>query len=171
MYAAKPEIEEDQLFALLRSALVDLQRNEAYLLENDLNERTITHKLAEYLQPLLWWWNVDCEYNRDGHESKRVNLVDHLAEEWGAGSNVYPDIIVHHRGDNLHNLLIIEAKKVRRFDGHVDDHDRRKIEAFARELDYTFGAAVALRVGEEDGNRIAVTLYSGNHWHPPEIIG
>jgi len=170
MDAAQPSVDKERVFGSLRSALMHLQRNYGYLLENDLNERTITHKLAEYLRPMFPELEVDCEYNRDGHDPKRVNLEDRPVEEWGAGSNVYPDIIVHHRGDNLHNVLIVEAKKARRLGGQVDDHDRTKIEAFARELQYSFGAAVTLRIGEEEGDRIEVAFHSDEGWHPSEVV-
>lgn len=47
--------------------------NDDYLLENNLNERTITHKLAEYYQKLFPNWNVDCEFNRNlGHIKKII---------------------------------------------------------------------------------------------------
>lgn len=44
-------------------------------------------------------YNVDCEYNRDGDDSKQID-----------GDKVYPDFIVHRRGSNEDNLLIIEFK-------------------------------------------------------------
>ena len=38
---------------------------EAFLLENDINERAITHKLGEYLSGIfLPKYSVDCEYNK-----------------------------------------------------------------------------------------------------------
>ena len=44
-------------------------------------------------------YNVDCEYNRNGYGIKQVN-----------GKYVYPDFILHKRGSNEDNLLIIEFK-------------------------------------------------------------
>lgn len=49
---------------VVEQALLQLMKNDAYLLENKISERSQTHKLAEYLQLLLPQWNVDCEYNR-----------------------------------------------------------------------------------------------------------
>ena len=110
---AFPDITAAQVRSCLEQGIRALVLNDVYLLENDLHERTITHKLAEYLQPLFPGWNVDCEYNRDGHEPKRVRLRPIPEQGGDEGSNVFPDIIVHRRGDNDHNLLIIEAKKSR----------------------------------------------------------
>ncbi len=36
-----------------------------YLLENNINERSITHKLAEHLQTEFRDYHVDCEYNKN----------------------------------------------------------------------------------------------------------
>lgn len=38
---------------------------ERYLLENNANERSLTHKLAEYLNLEFQDFDVDCEYNLD----------------------------------------------------------------------------------------------------------
>ena len=155
---------------LLEKALMRLADDDSYLFRRDLHERTITHKLAEYLQPLFPEWNVDCEYNRDGHEPKRVNLEDLSKAEWGEGSNVFPDIIVHHRGDNDHNLLIVEAKKKRALTGAIDRHDQRKIEAFSRDLNYRHGAALTFRVGDHEGDRIELCFYTDDSWGAPTRV-
>ncbi|MFZ6022126.1 MAG: hypothetical protein ACOYT9_01485, partial [Patescibacteria group bacterium] len=51
-----------------------LIKNDRYLLENEINERSQTHKLAEYLQAILPNWNVDCEYNKNLNRSKELGL-------------------------------------------------------------------------------------------------
>lgn len=81
------------------AALESFLRNDAALLVRDVNERTICGSLAEHLRPHFQTWDVDCEYNRDGHEVKRAN-----------GRIVVPDIIVHRRG-TPENLLVTEVKK------------------------------------------------------------
>ena len=141
-----PEPSEDETKERLQSALHMFGVQDSYLLSNDLHERTITHKLAEYLQPLFPNWNVDCEYNRDGHDPKRVHLPDRQPVDAGAGSNVYPDIIVHERGSNDHNILIIEAKKSGEEDAAVDKFDRQKVEAFINDLQYRYGTLVVFHI-------------------------
>lgn len=66
----------------------------------EVNERTLTQNLAKHLQKFFPNFSVDCEYNRDGTNPKKVD-----------GKNIVPDIIIHKRGCNDHNLVVIEAKK------------------------------------------------------------
>lgn len=54
---------------------------EKFLLCQDVNERSITHKLAEFIVDLFPGYDIDCEYNKmyqvdeDGHfMAKRLNL-------------------------------------------------------------------------------------------------
>ena len=81
------------------AALQDLLVQDAGLLVRNVHERAITARLADHLRPRFPGWDVDPEYNRDGHEIKKAN-----------GDIVVPDVIVHHRG-TPDNLLVIEAKK------------------------------------------------------------
>src|SRR5690606_14754897 len=88
-----------------------------YLLINDLNERTIAHKFAVYLQEQFPDYHIDCEYNKNIDEdngSKNIRLLKSIPiqseEEWSTVS-IYPDIVVHKRGENCNNLLAIEIKK------------------------------------------------------------
>ena len=47
-----------------------LFKNDSFLLENSVNERSISHKLVIYLEKQFPDWDVDCEYNRDKGMSK-----------------------------------------------------------------------------------------------------
>jgi hypothetical protein len=78
------------------------------LLENEVNERSISHKLAEYLQPHFPDWNVDCEYNRKGPHPKVLEGISECSEQKKT-DRIYPDIIIHRRNTD-HNLLVIEMK-------------------------------------------------------------
>lgn len=93
------------------SALARLLDHDSYLLITDANERSITHRLALYLQAELPELHVDCEYNRDGIDPKKIQ---HLAlnpdEEDTEAKTAFPDIIAHKRGTNI-NYLVIELKK------------------------------------------------------------
>lgn len=84
------------------SALDRLLDRDLFLLTADANERSITHRLALYLEDEFGEWNVDCEYNRDGHEPKELHLP--LADIDSTDTNaitVYPDTIVQHCGERL----------------------------------------------------------------------
>lgn len=106
---------------------------DAYLLYIDANERSLTHKLAEYLQIIFPDWNVDCEYNRDGHTVKAVD-----------GSVVFPDVIIHHRGTS-ENLVVIEAKKDTTNNARRGD-DIEKLRLLKRKLGYQMALAVIFPV-------------------------
>lgn len=84
---------------------------DAHLLLVDANERSIAYRFASYLQAYLPKWIVDCEYNRDGVDPKKLG---HL-ELWPNSEDedartVFPDVIPHLRGTK-NNYLVIEFKK------------------------------------------------------------
>jgi hypothetical protein len=62
------------------SALEALLDSDAYLLKADANERSISHRLAVHLDNAFEGegWDIDCEYNRDGHDPKKPRLRDVL---------------------------------------------------------------------------------------------
>jgi hypothetical protein len=106
----------------------------------------MTHKFAEYLQREFPDWNVDCEYNRDGDIPKRLlNLFqdDRVRPSDDNAATVFPDIIVHHRGQRGEqaNLLVLEAKK----SGASDELDKFKLEEFMNDHQYNYCHAVLLR--------------------------
>ena len=83
-------------------------KNDSLLLEINASERTISHKLAEYLQTQFPEWHVDCEYNRKENEVKRLNAIKECSKQKKT-DRIFPDIIIHHRRIN-ENLLVIEIK-------------------------------------------------------------
>lgn len=139
----------------VRSALQILDERDGCLLENDVNERSITHKLAGYLESLFPEWEVDCEYNRNHDHVKRLReLVREVHTDEPEGKTVFPDIIVHHRNSD-ENLLVIEVKKASNPDN--GDADFRKLRAFLQELHYEHGLFLRLRGSAED--RHALTWF------------
>lgn len=114
------------------------------LLDLDVNERTISHKLAEYLQK-KFELSVDCEYNRHGKKPKRIFREYGVAGyDDTTGRTVFPDIVVHQRGTDVENLLVIEMKKSSNPDPR--DFDKQKIEAYGKEVDYEFGLFLEMNV-------------------------
>jgi DUF4097 and DUF4098 domain-containing protein YvlB len=132
----------------VRNAIISLIRNDSFLLSADTNERTITHKFAEYLQREFPAWHVDCEYNRHGAEIKRIEAPDDKPEyDDIEGKTVFPDIIVHLRNTD-ENLLIVEAKKSTSRVGK--DFDERKLKVFTLPpYDYKFGLFVVVKTDDE----------------------
>lgn len=133
----------------VRSALSRLLSDDIFILAANANERSISHRLAMYLEDEFPEWNVDCEYNRDGYDQKRLDLRPQtMSSDDTEGTTVYPDIIVHKRGTN-DNLLVIEIKKT---SGGAGDEDREKLRAFKGQLGYGFALFVRFDVNERAGS-------------------
>lgn len=145
------EFTKKEIGKKLNQAINLLLENDSYLLVTDVNERSISHRMAMYLQELFKDWDVDCEYNRDGHDAKILNLPSKKSHfiEATEDYTVFPDIIVHHRGRGTgRNLLVIEIKKTTsqiKCDGDID-----KLKAFKKELGYCYRVFIKLRTGCDD---------------------
>jgi len=138
----------DQVGQKLEEALVDLCREDGFLLDNDLHKRTLCFRLAHYLVPIFKkeGYDVDCEYNRF-HDPKSEDyffkrLYEALAEEIKKKTprnewvSAFPDIIVHQRRNRSNNLLVIEAKRV---SSEIKDRfDIAKLRAYKEALSYSF---------------------------------
>jgi hypothetical protein len=123
---------------------------DTYLLKVDANERSISHRLAIYLEREFPDFDVDCEYNRDGIEPKQLpRPVLRPDSEDTDAKTVFPDIIVHRRGTNGNNLLVVEIKKTSNGDGR--EHDRRKLRGYKSILGYRYALFLELTVGSRPG--------------------
>jgi hypothetical protein len=132
----------DEARTRLESALQQLVRNDQHLLENNLSERCIASRLAMYLQREFPEHAVDVEYNRQGDTPKRLGLPDGCAnarDELGRAF-VVPDVIVHRRGPNGPNILVLEVKKTTNPESRACD--RQRILALRGQLGYTYGALI-----------------------------
>lgn len=148
------------LHRYINSALDKLYENDKYLIdnrpfngpdENDDNhhvgERAIVFRFAYYLQELLYKddffknYNLDCEYNRNGYKAKSL-------PEFPKGT--YPDVILHKRGTNDDNLLVMEFKT---YWNENQEIDKEKIRGFTDcRGDYWFHYGVAIMIKEEREN-------------------
>jgi len=132
--------EEHRVREIVDGALVQLMERDVALLRLNVHERTITARLAEYMQVSLPEWNVDPEYNRIRDRVKQVELD-------GRAVNVVPDIIAHRRNSG-DNLFILEAKKVG--DDQADEYDRKKTKALKEQQGYRYAVFLRLRTGAEN---------------------
>jgi len=140
-------ISREQLANKVDRALKKLIKRDKFLLEKDVNERTIAHKLGEYLQQEFDDWNVDCEYNRYEDLTKKLDVPkDKVNWDDVEAKTVFPDIIIHHRGIN-ENLLVIEIKKSSSILG--SEFDARKLEGFTSQYGYRYGLFIKFYVGSE----------------------
>ena len=148
--------------ARVTEAVSLLNARDRYLLENDLSERCIASRLAMYLQSLFTDHMVDVEYNRAGDIPKRLNLPDECANfrDTDGRSLVVPDIIVHTRGPEGPNLLVLELKKSTNREG--SECDRKRVPAFVSQLGYMCGALVACETRPGHDHVAAITDWIEN---------
>ena len=124
---------------------------ELYLLDKNLicdnnfidinaHERSIFFKFGLYLNKyldsnnLLKKYDLDAEYNRDIEGFKRLA---------NRPNGCYPDLILHKRGSNENNILIIECKGWWADDKDIEE-DKEKIIAFlnSERYKYMFGLLI-----------------------------
>ena len=108
------------------AALGEFYARETHLLEKDLGERTLTHRLAVHLERRFVGWDVDCGYNRLGERRLRLPKGAIVSTDDDSGKSVYPDIVVHRR-TVPENLLAIEVRKAANH--QPPEHDRHKLRA------------------------------------------
>ena len=137
-------MQQDELSLLLNEALRALYQRDLGMIERDANERAITGRLAHYLDDRFPAYDVTAEYNRHGVDPKEVELPN------GDGLltmvRVFPDIIVHQLGDDIDNLLVIEAKKSS--NPATDEADIRKLAAIKERMNYQHAIFLRLPVGQ-----------------------
>ncbi len=137
----------------LKAAVERLIERDSYLLRQRVHERSISHKLGCYLQEQFPGWDVDCEYSRDRHLLKHLALPPRRgASDEVEDRRVLPDVIVHRRGDNARNLLVVEVKTAWSRDTE-DDWDRKKLRAYKdrQELGYRYGYFLKFHAGTGTG--------------------
>lgn len=137
----------------------DFFEGENYLLKNNLNERTISHTLGCYLAIKFDAWDVDCEYNRNHDDIKRLDFtVEQVQSNDTTGKTVFPDIIVH-KCSTDDNLLVIEIKK--NSSNSDREKDLFKIGKFIEQLGYRYGLFIDFRTGDSWGIHELVWVRNG----------
>jgi hypothetical protein len=126
------------------AALAELYAREAFLFEQDLGERTLTHRLAVHLERHFSGFEVDCNYDRLGARTLRLPHGTIISTDDHLGKSIYPDIVVHQR-EIPNNLLAIEVRKA---GNHQPiEHDEHKLSALTDPhlwFAYWIGALVVL---------------------------
>lgn len=106
------------------AALREFYARETHLLEKDLGERTLTHRLAVHLEKQFSGWEVDCDYNRLGERTLRLPKGSIVSTDDEIGKSIFPDIVVHQRAIP-NNLLAIEVRKASNH--QPPEHDQHKL--------------------------------------------
>jgi hypothetical protein len=105
-------------------ALQEFYARETYILERDLGERTLTHRLAVLVELHFAGWEVDCDYDRLGDRTLKLPHGTVASTDDHLGKSVYPDIVVHQR-DIPNNLLALEVRKA--VNHQPIEHDQHKL--------------------------------------------
>ena len=149
---------------LLDSALDELYAKDRYLLEHYVHERTIVFRFGHYLQNLMdatgefQDFNLDFEYNRNGRQPKRIPA--------NPRNGAFPDLIIHQRGSNQCNLLIMEFKPP--WNTYTDD-DCKKLQQFVNPRgNYHYLCGQSILLGR---TRQATTIKTFLHPNIQEKIG
>ena len=102
--------------------------------DNHVSERSIVFRFGIYLEKyrLKYFpqYDLDVEYNRN------INLIKMLD-----GDKVIPDLIIHKRGSNQNNLLVLEFKT---WWNNKQSKDKKRIELFKQKLNYQYGATILI---------------------------
>jgi hypothetical protein len=127
------------------AALAEFYAQEQFLLERDLGERTLTHRLAVYVERQFSGWQIDCNYDRLGERTLRLPPGSTISTDDHLGKSIYPDIVVHQR-DIPNNLLAIE---VRKDSNHQPiEHDLHKLQALTDpHVWFAFATGVLVTLG------------------------
>jgi hypothetical protein len=147
---------EEEMFEKVKSAFTKFFKNNTILFDVNVNERSITHKLAEYLQEAFSDMDVDCEYNRHSNLVKIISVYERekIKPSDLEAKTVYPDIVIHKRREDDHNLLVIEVKKANSA-RRTNKYDEKKLKAFTgNDFHYKIGLYVEINVGNKCVSKI-----------------
>ena len=133
-------------------------QNDFDLIDIDIHEQTVAHRLAVYLE-----WelsrnkylqknnlSIDCEYNRYTPDNSKSKSSKKLKTQL-----IRPDIIIHQRGTQKNNLCVFELKKNSR-SKRTKNNDIFKLKALTSPIQnfcYQYGIAL-----EYDQESIQITL-------------
>jgi hypothetical protein len=141
----------------LVNALQEFYAREAFLLEKDLGERTLTHRLAVHVEKQFSGWEVDCDYDKLGERTLRLPRGTIISTDDHFGKSIYPDIVVHQR-EIPNNLLAIEVRKATNH--QPPEHDQHKLRALTDpHLWFAYWIGVLLILGKN--NTTASEVYVG----------
>ena len=143
-----------ELIDIFEKAKNEFLEKEKTIIKNDTNERTLTQRLAFYLELQLRKnikyenYSVDCEYNRKEEDIKRLKFGKNTDKK-----EIYPDIIVYQRKIK-NNLIAIEMKKTT--SSSVDKRkDIEKLKALTDEKNgYCYVLGIYFELDITDNNNI-----------------
>ncbi len=137
-------LEQNNLKNFLEESIKEFYDKDSLLSERKGMEQACVFRIGLYLQERLKKAKisdvvVDCEYNKNGdHPKKTLMFLE----------GVRPDLLIHKRGDNTKNLLVVEFKG---WWNRAKNRDEDKLKSLTSSKDvyhYLLGAFV--RLGKEN---------------------
>ncbi len=140
------------LWSYVQKALNRLYKDDMHLINNTpyyhcvngnhhVGERSIVFRFAHYLLELLEKdkefsdYQLDCEYNRNGINRKTLPSFP---------NGVYPDIILHRRGNNDNNILVMEFKTYWNSDISGDIEKLKELTAPDKGYKFALGLSIVI---------------------------
>jgi hypothetical protein len=126
-----------------RSLTELFKQDGSYLIDRELREECINHRLAFYLEvfrPVGYAeYYIDLEYDKNA--SSKKSIIQN-----GVPTNIRPDIIIHKRTDDIYdNLLAFECKK-----WNLSKDDKSKLTELKRQnYNYQYCIGIGYRPNEE----------------------
>jgi hypothetical protein len=150
----------DLLKQSIVSAIDELYKKDKYLIaykpidaKNDkhVSERSVVFRIGVYLEKYLHsdkrlhGYKLDVEYNRKGYGKKTLPC---------SPNGTYPDLIIHKRGKQDYNLIVIEFKT---WWNRNNSQDIEKLRGFTKQsgkYKYRYGLSVILEKEKEKNGYI-----------------
>jgi hypothetical protein len=115
----------------------------SYLIKNQVSERSIVFWFGIYFHEIIQGtefseYDLDVEYNRNLRKVKRT-------EQFKRGT--YPDLILHKRGSNDNNILIIVSKSC--WNADSSDDIRKLIDFTDPNAEYKYDLGLSVLIGRE----------------------
>lgn len=135
--SALDELYNKDLHLIINKPLTDIGKDD----EHHVGERAIVFRFAHYLQNYIEKdgtfneFNLDCEYNRNGVSTKKLPSFP---------NGTFPDVILHKRGSNDNNILVMEFKTYWNKDQHNDCNKIREFTQSPGEYEFLYGVAILI---------------------------
>lgn len=139
-------VQIEEIITILKTALTELYARDKELIDRAVNERDLAFRLGLHMNPLLQAneqlkiWDLDIDYNKNGDGPKRTPRRP---------KGAVPDLIMHKRGNNNSNNLVVEIKGW--WNRQAREEDFIKLEDFThQEGEYKYGLGVFVELGKDN---------------------
>ncbi|HIJ06383.1 hypothetical protein [Methanocalculus sp.] len=133
--------DEMELILFIKKALDDLYDNDSHLIKIKAHERSLVFRFGLYFNDLLIeksyfsGFDLDFDYNRDRNNPKRLKN-DH--------NRIFPDLILHKRGNNNNNILVLEFKTHWNENNSDDLNKLKELTSPKQQYHYKLGISIVL---------------------------